>query len=135
MRTNKTIGFADLAAARRIKKEDFLTHINKIIDWRPVGNIINKNYQKGKSHTGRPAYDGLLLSKICLLQNWYNLSDYEAEERINDSLFFLHDAPKTIEDINPNAEENFTNFMDHFNDENYVEFNIWGTITRPVMKK
>ena len=83
MRTNKTIGFADLAAARRIKKEDFLTHINKIIDWRPVGNIINKNYQKGKSHTGRPAYDGLLLFKICLLQNWYNLSDYEAEERIN----------------------------------------------------
>ena len=49
MRTNKTIGFADLAAARRIKKEDFLTHINKIIDWRPVGNIINKNYQKGKA--------------------------------------------------------------------------------------
>ena len=51
--------------------------------------------------------------------------------------FFLHDAPKTIEDINPNAEENFENFMGHFNDENYVKFNIWGTITRPVpgMKK
>ena len=32
MRTNKTIGFADLAAARRIKKEDFLTPINKIIN-------------------------------------------------------------------------------------------------------
>ena len=77
MRTNKTIGFADLAAARRIKKEDFLTHINKIIDWRPVGNIINKNYQKGKSHTGRPAYDGLLLFKICLLNNKQTLQNFQ----------------------------------------------------------
>jgi len=101
MRTNKTIGFADLAAARRIKKEDFLTHINKIIDWRPVGNIINKNYQKGKSHTGRPAYDGLLLFKICLLQNWYNLSDYEAEERINDSLSFSHFLGLSLEKTAP----------------------------------
>ena len=47
--------------------------------------IPNKT-QEGKG--GRPPIDKLLLFKICLLQNWYGLSDEQAEYQINDRLSF-----------------------------------------------
>ena len=68
MQQKEIIGFADLAAEGRIKKENFLDQINQLIDWRPIQNIVHKHYSKGKSHTGSPAYEGILLFKICLLQ-------------------------------------------------------------------
>ena len=37
---------------------------------------------------GRPPIDKLMLFKICLLQNWYGLSDEQAEYQINDRLSF-----------------------------------------------
>lgn len=40
----------------------------------------------GASLDGRPAYEGILLFKITLLQTWFNLSDQAVEERINDSI-------------------------------------------------
>lgn len=40
------------------------------------------------SATGQPSYDGLLLFKMGLLQTWYGLSDYELEDRLNDSISF-----------------------------------------------
>jgi IS5 family transposase len=56
--------------ARKVKKT-FFTQINSLIDWDSISSIINKDYLKGKSATGKPSYDGLLLFKMCLLQSWY----------------------------------------------------------------
>jgi IS5 family transposase len=72
---------------RKIKQE-FFNQINLLIDWRPVSNIINKQYQKGESAVGRPCYEGLVLFKMTLLQTWYGLSDYQFEDRVNDSISF-----------------------------------------------
>jgi len=87
---NKTtqIGFADLACSTRKIKEDFFNHINLIVDWKPIYKEISKFYKKGESVVGRPSYDGIVLFKICLIQTWYGLSDYEAEEQVNDRLSF-----------------------------------------------
>jgi len=82
------VGFADLAAERRKVKREFFEQINKVIDWRPISNIINKHYTKGQSAVGCLAYDGLLLFKMSLLQTWYGLSDYEVEDQINDRISF-----------------------------------------------
>ncbi|NQY10979.1 MAG: transposase, partial [Flavobacteriales bacterium] len=30
----------------------------------------------------------MLLFRMCLLQTWYGLSDYEVEDRVNDSISF-----------------------------------------------
>lgn len=88
MEKKPTVGFADLALSRRKIKEDFFHQINILIDWRLISNIINKHYIKGVSATGRPSYEGLLLFKICLLQTWYGLSDYEVEDQVNDRISF-----------------------------------------------
>ena len=69
-------------------KQEFFNQINVLIDWRPVSNLINKHYQKGESVVGRPSYEGIVLFKMTLLQTWYGLSDYEVEDRVNDSISF-----------------------------------------------
>lgn len=85
---------------RKIKKT-FFSQINTIIDWNSISKIIDKDYSKGKSAVGKPSYDGLLLFKMCLLQSWYGLSDYEVEDRVNDSLSFSYFCGMTIEQIAP----------------------------------
>lgn len=62
-----------MAISKRKVKSEFFGQINKIVVWRLITNLINKQYIKGTSTTGKPAYDGLLLFRICLLQTWYGL--------------------------------------------------------------
>ncbi|HEY9222067.1 MAG TPA: transposase [Lutibacter sp.] len=56
-------------------------------------------YIKGKSASGRHSYNGLLLFKMCLLQTWYGLSDYEVEDRVNDSISFSYFCGLTIDQV------------------------------------
>ena len=90
MKTEKTNTFADIICDVRVRKikSTFFTQMDTLIDWRPISTLINKHYTKGQSATGKPSYDGLLLFKMSLLQTWYRLSDYEVEDRINDSISF-----------------------------------------------
>ena len=75
--------------SRKIKRT-FFTQINSLLDWGPISATITAHYSKGKSATGKPSYSGLLLFKMCLLQTWYGLSDYEVEDRVNDSISFSY---------------------------------------------
>ena len=85
---------------RKIKTE-FFTQINNILDWKEIKRLIDNDYSKGTSAVGTPAYEGLLLFKMCLLQTWYGLSDYEVEDRINDSISFSYFCGLTIEQASP----------------------------------
>ncbi len=85
---------------RKIKKT-FFDQINTIIDWKPIQDLIDKDYKKGKSAVGKPSYDGLLLFKMLLLQTWYGLSDYEIEDRLNDSISFSYFCGMSIDQVAP----------------------------------
>ena len=85
---------------RKIKKQ-FFTQINMLLDWESISSIIDSHYKKGKSATGKPSYDGLLLFRMCLLQTWYGLSDYEVEDRVNDSISFSYFCGLTIDQVAP----------------------------------
>lgn len=85
---------------RKIKNQ-FFNQVDTLIDWQPVLKMINQYYKKTSSATGRPAYNGIVLFKICLLQTWYGLSDYEVEDRVNDSLSFSHFVGLSSEDLSP----------------------------------
>jgi len=103
MKRHKQPTLADSICDLRTRKikTTFFTQINTLIDWDKISTIINKDYSKGKSAVGKPSYDGLLLFKMCLLQSWYGLSDYEVEDRINDSLSFSYFCGMTIEQAAP----------------------------------
>lgn len=86
--------------SRKIKRT-FFTQINALLDWRPIEVVIKKHYNKGKSVTGKPSYSGLLLFKMSLLQTWYGLSDYEVEDRVNDSISFGYFCGLHIDEVAP----------------------------------
>src|SRR5690554_1530576 len=98
MKNEQKLGFVDYMVQRRKIKQEFFNQINQLIDWRPISNIINKHYQKGDSAVGRPSYDGLILFKMGLLQTWYGLSDYEVEDRVNDSISFSRFVGISLDD-------------------------------------
>ena len=86
--------------SRKIKRT-FFTQINALPDWTPIEKVIDIHYTKGKSAVGKPSYKGLLLFKMGLLQTWYGLSDYEVEDRVNDSISFGYFCGLHIDQVAP----------------------------------
>ena len=86
--------------SRKIKRT-FFTQINELIDWDSIEELIDIDYSRGKSAVGKPSYSGLLLFKMCLLQSWYGLSDYEVEDRLNDSISFSYFCGMNIDEVAP----------------------------------
>lgn len=86
--------------SRKIKRT-FFAQINTLLDWSAIEKILKKHYTKGKSATGKPSYSGLLLFKMSLLQTWYGLSDYEVEDRVNDSISFSYFCGLHIDQVSP----------------------------------
>jgi len=101
MKAEQKLGFADFMVEKRKIKQEFFNQVNLMVDWRLVSNVINKHYQKVNSATGRPSYDGLILFKMSLLQTWYGLSDYEVEDRVNDSISFSRFVGISLDDVVP----------------------------------
>jgi len=99
----KTPTLADSICDLRTRKikSTFFKQINTLIDWNKISELIDLDYSKGKSAVGKPSYDGLLLFKMSLLQSWYGLSDYEIEDRLNDSISFSYFCGMTIEQVAP----------------------------------
>jgi len=95
------MSFTGMYISRRKLKIAFFTQIDKLINWDEVDRLIKQYYNKGFSVAGRPSYSGLILFKMCLLQTWYGLSDYEVEERVNDSLSFMQFVGLQLEDEVP----------------------------------
>ena len=100
-KTNNQMSFTGMYVSRRKLKSEFFIQINKLVDWTDIDAVIQKHYNKGLSVAGRRSYPGLLLFKMCLLQTWYGLSDYEVEEKVNDSLSFMQFAGLQLEDEVP----------------------------------
>lgn len=95
------MSFTGVYVSRRKLKSVFFTQINKLINWDEIEALIKRHYNKGFSVSGRRSYPGLLLFKMCLLQTWYGLSDYEVEEKVNDSLSFMQFVGLQLEDEVP----------------------------------
>jgi len=100
-KNNNQMSFTGMYVSRRKLKTEFFAQINKLVNWNEVDALIKQYYTKGFSVAGRPSYPGLLLFKMCLLQTWYGLSDYEVEDKVNDSLSFMQFVGLQLEDDVP----------------------------------
>jgi IS5 family transposase len=85
MRTNrKPLSFADISKQARYKQTKagtFLERANEVIDFSFTDTIFKKLFN---GEVGRKPYDSRLMFRILLLQQWYGLSDAQAEEQIYD---------------------------------------------------
>jgi len=95
------IGFADLAAGSRKIKDTFFKQIDTILDWKKIERVINKHYTPGQDAVGNPSWSGLMLFKINLLGKWYNLSDPELENSVNDRISFSRFVGLSMDDCCP----------------------------------
>jgi transposase, IS5 family len=100
-KNNQQLSFSAIMLSKRKLKSEFFDQMNQLLDWKALDAEIRKYYSKGFSVAGRPSYSGLLLFKMSLLQTWYGLSDYEVEEKVNDSLSFMKFLGLTLEDEVP----------------------------------
>lgn len=89
----------DKRQERKKPKKDFLQEIDGYVDW----GIYRKRLERSYLHSayGPPRYDVLVLFKMVLLQQWYDLSDPEVEEHVSDRLSFRKFLGLTVMDAVP----------------------------------
>jgi IS5 family transposase len=78
--------FAELAWTQKgkvTKRERFLSEMNRVIPWKELVALIEPHYPKGER--GRPPLGIEKMLRIYFLQQWFDLSDPQAEETIYDS--------------------------------------------------
>jgi len=83
---NKQDTFLDSFLRKSLPKNDQLKKIDELIDWDQLRRKLETKYRL--DGPGRPAFPPVMLFKVLLLQNWYNLSDPAAEEAIADRISF-----------------------------------------------
>jgi IS5 family transposase len=126
------MNFSDFAVSKRKIDMTFFDNINKIVDWHKIETIVKKYYNKGTSVDGRPAYEGILLFKITLLQTWFNLSDQAVEERINDSIKFTKFLGLSLEDSIPDHSV-ISRFRKEMSEKNALR-KVLGELNRQLSK-
>lgn len=74
--------FLALAQGKKLRCEKFLDEMEKVIPWEQFISEIQPYYTE--KETGRKRMELVMMLKIYFLQQWYSLSDPEAEEMIHD---------------------------------------------------
>ena len=93
-------------AYQRISKlGDKLEWLDKVINWKIFVNVLNtmKPDKTKEGKGGRPPYDNLMMFKVIILQQLYNLSDEQAEYQINDRLSWKRFLAMTAFDRAPDS--------------------------------
>jgi len=95
----------DTQLARLSKLGDPLEKINAVIDWEMFRPVLRKRTRKADySKGGRPPIDEILMFKITLLQDWYNIADDNTEYLINDRLSFQRFLDMELGEKSPDAK-------------------------------
>ena len=97
-RTSGQMSFVDGLASKRLGRNETLEAIGSIVDWGRFERLL-KPVRPGTK--GAPPYPPLLMFKVLLLQQWYALSDPEAEEALMDRLSFRRFVGLGLEDNAP----------------------------------
>jgi len=93
--------FVTAYVEKHSKKNHFFNEVKKLIDWKEIDRELKKVYTKGLSEKGAKAYNPLLLFRMLLISEWYDLSDAQTETMVNDSLSAMKFCNLRIEDSIP----------------------------------
>lgn len=87
-RESSQLSFADTVVAGLGGKRTsaLLDALDRSIDWELLARPVRAMYRNDDG--GAPAEPAVMMLKILLLQKWFNLSDPQAEEQLNDRVSF-----------------------------------------------
>jgi IS5 family transposase len=100
-------GFFDLSDRYALLEElgDPLPEINRVVDWEAFREVMESIRSKtDPSEGGRPPIDAVLMLKVLVLQQLYNLSDDQTEYQIRDRYSFSRFVDLEPEDRVPDAK-------------------------------
>lgn len=150
------MGFWDVEQRYAIlaQKHDLLTRLDQMIPWEMFRPTLNQVHDKErKSNAGRKPIDVIILFKMLILQQLYNISDEKLEYLVNDRLSFMKFLDLGIQDKVPDAttvwlfreeltkkgliRELFEQFNEYLNREGYAasEGHILDATIVPVPKQ
>ena len=109
--------FVSAFVERHIEKNQFFIKLNGLINWTPIDQELKTVYTKGLTDRGAKAYAPLLLFKMMLISDWYDLSDTQTESMVNDSLSAMKFCGLTIEDSVP-GHSTLSRFKKELKDKN-----------------
>jgi len=89
---------------KKLDELDPLPRLDRAIDWNIFRPLLNKSKKNSKTNAGRPPFDVLLMFKILVLQELYNLSDDQAEFQIRDRMTFCRFLKLTSAHTVPDAK-------------------------------
>ncbi|MEL6804191.1 MAG: IS5 family transposase [Bacteroidota bacterium] len=86
-------------------KKDLLKYLDEVVPWERFRPLLKQIHQKPrKSNAGRRPLDVILMFKLLILQQLYNIGDDELEYQVNDRLSFMRFLHLGIEDAVPDAK-------------------------------
>jgi IS5 family transposase len=72
------------------QKQDLLVRLNRVVPWEEFRPLLNTIHAKArKSAAGRKPMDVVVMFKLLILQQLYNISDESLEYQVNDRLSFM----------------------------------------------
>lgn len=89
---------AEALLPETLGQNERLERIAAAMDWERLGQVVAGIYASGE---GRPSYPPLLMVKVLLLEQWYNLSDVQMEEALGDRLSFRRFVGLGLQDDTP----------------------------------
>jgi IS5 family transposase len=85
-------------------KKPLLMRLEEAIPWQEFRPLLEQIHDKPrKSHAGRKPIDVLVMFKMLVLQQLYNISDDDLEYQVNDRLSFMQFLGLTLADSVPDA--------------------------------
>ena len=101
-RTPGLFGIADFVVSKQRLQATFLDGVAAMIDWSRVDKLLKQGLCRTNAITsGAKAYPAIQMFKILLLQQWYGLSDQEAESAMLDRISFTRFVGLSLEESVP----------------------------------
>ena len=87
------------------QQKSFLVDLDELVSWETFRPILESLYDKPrKSPAGRKPIDVIVMFKLLVLQQMYNIADDELEYQVNDRLSFMRFLHLGLEDAVPDAK-------------------------------
>ena len=89
---------AESLLSQTLGRNQRLERIGDAVDWDRFASLVDGVYS---AEEGRPSYPPLMMVKVLLLEQWYNLSDPQMEEALGDRISFRRFVGLGLEDETP----------------------------------
>lgn len=132
-REQSQLSFADTVVAKMGGKRTaaLLDALDASIDWESLARPVRAVYRNDDG--GAPAEPAVMMLKVVMLQKWFNLSDPQAEEQLNDRMSFRRFVGLRGQDAAPD-ETTIVKFRKRLREAN-LDAKLFDIVTRSIGKR